>query len=85
MAKAKEKSSADKKLNIVHRIKLSELILSVGADRNFSIQRTYVYNGKVGYSNWLRLKDLGDTKQLLVSYAAWCEKHPAAKTADDPT
>ena len=84
MAKAKETSSADnKKLNIVKRFKLNELTLSVGEDQNFSIQRTYVYNGKVGYSNWLRQKDLGDVMELLNSYSAWFEQTCAEKNADN--
>ena len=84
MAKAKETSSADnKKLNIVKRFKLNELTLSVGEDQNFSIQRTYVYNGKVGYSNWLRQKDLGDVMELLNSYSVWFEQTCAEKNADN--
>ncbi len=75
MAKAKETSSADKKFKIVKRINLNDLTLSVGEDQNYSVQRTYVYNGKVGYSNWLRQKDLGDVRELLQSYQQWFESN----------
>ncbi|MCG8448301.1 MAG: hypothetical protein MI725_01820 [Pirellulales bacterium] len=71
MAKAKDTSSADKKYKIVKRFNLNDLTLSVGEDQNFSIQRTYVYNGKVGYSNWMRLKDLEDVKELLQMFQSW--------------
>ncbi len=83
MAKAKDTSSADnKKFTIVKRFKLNELTLSVGEDHNFSIQRTYVYSGKVGYSNWLRQKDLGDVMELLNSYSTWFEATCVDKSAD---
>lgn len=82
MAKATNTPSADKKPKVVHRLRLNELALSIGDGRNFSIQRTYVYNGKAGYSNWLRSKDLEDMKLLLDNYAKWCEEHPVESTAD---
>ena len=83
MENAKDTSPAPKQeLKIVERMYVNDLTLSIGENRNYSIQRKYVFRGKTGYTEWFRDRDIEDARELLRRYETWCESHPVSKPSD---
>jgi hypothetical protein len=77
------KSATTSPAKPIHRLRVENVLVTVWDGPRATLQREYVYQGKVGYADSFRVEDTINLKRALDQFVIWAESAPAVETAAD--